>query len=252
MFVGRGGYSLTGGSTIVMETVKRVFWSVVSAVVHGASSAIEWFRSFSQRKGTLLLLGLDNGGKTTLLHLLKTDLLRAHAPTAHPHAEEVLVGNVLFHTHDLGGHAATRQLWRRYASTQIDGIVFVVDAADSDRFAEARGHLLEVIAEPNTVPVAVFANKTDMWSAASYGQLRTALGLELLVPPAPDENSVPSPTRPQDVYANSDAKSSSSTGAHRPVRLFTGSLRHRRNHQAPFQWIANCLNSPSPSNPGRV
>ena len=83
-----------------------------------------------------------------------------------PQSEELVIENIHFKAHDLGGHKAARRLWKQYFAA-VDGIIFLVDAADIDRMDQTREELnnLLLAEELQKVPFAILGNKIDKQGA---------------------------------------------------------------------------------------
>ena len=166
------------------------------------------------KKANLIFLGLDNAGKSTLLFLLKTGNVSQLGPSNFPTSEELKHGNVRLNTFDLGGHETARKIWKDYYPT-IDGIIFLVDTTDKERFSLAKFELEQMLESPELtgVPVAILGNKIDKNGAVSQDEFVEALDL----------NSIMSKeTRPMEVFMCSIFKK---TGYTKPIEWITTFLK---------------------------
>ena len=72
------------GATLSSASASGVASSGV-AWTRSLASAL-WSRLFGVGEFKIVMVGLDNAGKTTLLHMLKDERLSQHNPTQHPSA----------------------------------------------------------------------------------------------------------------------------------------------------------------------
>ena len=152
-----------------------------------------YLHATSKEEYSILLLGLDNAGKTTLLEQIKS-LYTSHeanlntVPTVGQNVSVIDLQDLYLRIWDVGGQHSLRGLWQSYYSA-CHAIVFVLDSTDigdgdierlavavtakspteaahrieEGRLAECKLVLEDVLQNQDTegVPVLVLANKQD-------------------------------------------------------------------------------------------
>jgi len=141
---------------------------------------------FTSTAHHVVMLGLDSAGKTTVLYRTKFEQYVNTVPTVGFNCEKVKgqVGKskgVYFTVWDIGGQDKLRPLWNTYIH-HTEGIIFVVDSCDHERFEEARIELMKIAKNAETigVPIVIVANKQDLPNARSVDELERSLTLHEL------------------------------------------------------------------------
>ena len=99
------------------------------------------YGSLGRTEARILMLGLDAAGKTTILYKLKLNESITTLPTIGFNVEKVSpTSNITFTVWDVGGQESIRKLWHHYFYGS-EGLIYVVDSADSMRFEEAKSEL---------------------------------------------------------------------------------------------------------------
>ncbi|XP_054608402.1 ADP-ribosylation factor-like protein 4D [Dunckerocampus dactyliophorus] len=134
----------------------------------------------------VVVIGLDSAGKTSLLYRLKLKEFVETIPTKGFNTEKVKVAvggsrTVTFQVWDVGGQEKLRPLWKSY-TRRTDGLVFVVDASETERMEEAKVELHKISrsSENQGVPVLILANKQDLDAALPVGQVEKLLAVHEL------------------------------------------------------------------------
>ncbi|XP_036807331.1 ADP-ribosylation factor-like protein 13B isoform X4 [Oncorhynchus mykiss] len=139
-------------------------------------------RRKSRRKITLVMVGLDNAGKTATVRGIQGESPEDVAPTVGFSKVDLKQGKFEVTIFDLGGGKKIRGIWKNYYSESY-GVVFVVDSSDVQRIQETRDTMAEVLRHPRISgkPVLVLANKQDRDGALAEADIIENLSLEKLV-----------------------------------------------------------------------
>lgn len=141
-----------------------------------------WRRMFGD--GTqckIVIVGLNNAGKTTILYKLHLGQVVTTQPTIGSNVEEVKHDNITFQVWDLGGQESLRGNWSTYFE-ETDAVVFVVDSSDQENMILAKMELFNVVLHEDLKysSLLVLANKQDVEGSRNAGEVATDLSLHTI------------------------------------------------------------------------
>jgi len=126
----------------------------------------------------MLMLGLDNSGKTTALKALAGEDPSHITPTQGFNIKSVQQAGFKLNVWDIGGQKHIRPYWKNYYQN-TDALVYMIDSADKRRTDEAAEELQSLLEEEALagIPMLVFANKQDLLNAMPAAEVMKELEL---------------------------------------------------------------------------
>ncbi|PAA79382.1 hypothetical protein BOX15_Mlig002685g2, partial [Macrostomum lignano] len=133
---------------------------------------------FGTQEHKVLLVGLDNAGKTTVLYQLVLGEAVHTSPTIGSNVEQLRWRNIHFVMWDLGGQTSIRATWETYYQS-TDFIILVIDSSDRQRLAVIKDELYKMLASDHLkrARLLVLANKQDINGRLSAAEISQALDL---------------------------------------------------------------------------
>lgn len=133
----------------------------------------------TEREMRILMLGLDNAGKTTALLCFCGEDTSEIPPTVGFNIKTVRVRQFKVNVWDVGGQKSIRSFWRNYFDT-TDGLVWVVDSTDRQRLSDCKRELSNLLIEERLrgSSLLILANKQDCPSALSVHEISSFLELD--------------------------------------------------------------------------
>lgn len=120
-----------------------------------------------QKSGTIIVMGLDKAGKTTLIRTFKENLFSPSSkPTLGFQILKIALGNLDLLVVDAPGHRNLRDRWWSFKN-KVNAIIYVVDIAESlDRMDESQTVFKEMLenfySERKDIPLLIIGNKVDL------------------------------------------------------------------------------------------
>ncbi|KAM3176755.1 ADP-ribosylation factor-like protein 2 [Hymenolepis weldensis] len=131
-----------------------------------------------EKEMRVLILGLDNAGKTTIVKKFNGEDISTIAPTLGFSINTIEYMGYRLNAWDVGGQHSLRSYWRNYFET-TDALIWVVDSSDRLRLDDCREELSKLLVEERLVgaTLLVLANKQDLQGALNPAEIAGALNL---------------------------------------------------------------------------
>ena len=131
-----------------------------------------------EREIRVLVVGLDNAGKTTIVKKISGESIDEIAPTLGFNISTLALNGFQLNVWDVGGQKTLRTFWRNYFE-KTDVLVWVVDSTDLKRLRDCKVELMDILKEEKLAGASllVFANKQDVIGAMTAEEIATALDL---------------------------------------------------------------------------
>merc|ERR1711920_642017 len=132
-----------------------------------------------EKEARILMLGLDNAGKTTILKKMSEEDISHIMPTQGFNIKSLQHEGFKLNVWDIGGQKTIRPYWSNYFDAS-DALVYVIDSSDKRRLEESGKELKELLADEKLakIPLVVFANKQDLINATPAEEISTNLQLD--------------------------------------------------------------------------
>ncbi|KAG5949754.1 ADP-ribosylation factor-like protein 2 [Claviceps sp. LM77 group G4] len=127
----------------------------------------------------ILMLGLDNAGKTTIVKKIMGEDVHTVSPTLGFIIKTIDYDGYKLNIWDVGGQKTLRSYWRNYFE-KTDALIWVVDATDRLRIQDCKEELHGLLLEERLsgASLLIFSNKTDVEGCMDEHDIRTALRLD--------------------------------------------------------------------------
>ena len=129
------------------------------------------FFSRSRNNFKIIILGIQNAGKTTILYRLSIGQLVKTTPTIGSNVEEISYNNVKLQAWDLGGQESTRSIWNVYY-VNTDAIIYVIDTHD-ETYDDSKTQFYKLLSNETlkNAVILIYANKQDLPGAKSVAEI---------------------------------------------------------------------------------